>query len=468
MATTGFWPVRGKLKAVIEYAENPDKTTPREYLDEDLFNALRYAEDDEKTDRRMFVSGINCSKSLAYEQMTAVKQRFGERGKVVAYHGYQSFAAGEITPQEAHEIGIEIARRMWGKDFQIVVTTHLNSSNTHNHFIINATSFRNGRKFRNSIAQHREFREISDEVCRERGKSVLEHSDFYSGEGRGAYWAERKGKPTHRDMLKRDLEYCLDCSGNWEDFAKQMHGLGYYIDWQRMTVKAKDWERAVRLDRLGYSDEVIESWFEKNWDEHPNFSLEVWNYNLPKKRKSVFLSSLAHQVGWDLEHDYHMEEMLIDLVLLIIIEALRLLDTAKNAVILSVELRHCIKDIEQFVSDHRFLKENSIRTFEQLDRYIAKTKLEIEHFEHERSLIRNKIRHETDKTVLAENKVQRSEITREHIAPLRNKLDQAKKIRDISPHLCELLKAELEMERPFRRYVRDGRIIMKDEYERTR
>ena len=91
MATTGFWPVKGRLKEVIDYANNPDKTTAKEYLDEDLYAAIRYVENDDKTDQTMFVSGINCSKHNAYNEMIAVKRRFGERGKNIAYHGYQSF-----------------------------------------------------------------------------------------------------------------------------------------------------------------------------------------------------------------------------------------------------------------------------------------------------------------------------------------------------------------------------------------
>lgn len=114
MATTGFWPVKGRLKEVIDYANNPDKTTAKEYLDEDLYAAIRYVENDDKTDQTMFVSGINCSKHNAYNEMIAVKRRFGERGKNIAYHGYQSFVADEVTPDEAHAIGKETARKMWG------------------------------------------------------------------------------------------------------------------------------------------------------------------------------------------------------------------------------------------------------------------------------------------------------------------------------------------------------------------
>ena len=55
MATTGFWPIKGRLKDAIDYAENPDKTTDRKYLDEDLYSALRYAANDEKTDRKSVV-----------------------------------------------------------------------------------------------------------------------------------------------------------------------------------------------------------------------------------------------------------------------------------------------------------------------------------------------------------------------------------------------------------------------------
>ena len=94
MAVTGFWPIYGNLKATLDYADNPDKTTPKECLDKDLYSALRYAENDNKTDRQVFVGGINCSKQNAYTEMIAVQRRFGMRGKVVAYHGIQSFKAG--------------------------------------------------------------------------------------------------------------------------------------------------------------------------------------------------------------------------------------------------------------------------------------------------------------------------------------------------------------------------------------
>ena len=112
MATTGFWPVTRRLKYLLGYAENPEKTS-----------------------KKMYVTAINCSKLTAYEEMIAIKKRFREKGRNIAYHGFQSFRPGEVTAEECHEIGVETARRMWGKDYQVVVTTHLNTDNYHNHFV---------------------------------------------------------------------------------------------------------------------------------------------------------------------------------------------------------------------------------------------------------------------------------------------------------------------------------------------
>lgn len=461
MATTGFWPVRGKLKDIIDYAENPDKTTAKEYLDDDLYDALRYVENDDKTDRKMYVTALNCSKSMACEQMTAVKRKYGERGKVVAYHGYQSFAAGEVTPEEAHRIGVETARRMWGDRFQVVITTHLNTDNLHNHFVINSVSFKDGGKYRNSIEQHHEIREVSDAVCREYGKSVLENSRFHRTQSRGAYWAEWKGHETHRSMLKRDVEYCLSVSYTKETFIKQLRGLGYEIDMTRMSVKAKGWERAVRLSGLGFTPDVIARKLNEHYAQEWAFVRDVWNTHPPKKTKSVLLSSIAHELGYNIERSRDVAEIYIDLLFLIIIEALRAVKEIKNAVIISVDLRHQVKDLTTLIEDHRFLKTTGLRTLPQLDRYIENKKAQISELERERSLLRNKVRRETDPAVLADNRADRSKITK-HIEPLRKNLKRAQKIKEKSPYLHSLLEKELDMEAPYCRLTRDGKIIFKD------
>ena len=447
---------------MIEYAENPDKTTAKEYLDDDLYNALSYVENDDKTDRQIYVDTINCSKRNAYGEMVAVQKRFGSRGEIVAWHGFQSFAEGEVTPDEAFEIGKETALRMWGDKYQVVVTVHLNTDNLHCHFVVNPISFKDGSRFQNKIYNHRRLREISDDVCRERGKSVLEHSSFYGGKSRRAYWAEKKGHPTHRDMLAKDVEYCLSVSYTRETFYKQLYGLGYEIDKTRMSVRGKGWERAVRLRSIGFTDEVIDRRLNRNYSYGYSFVGRVWNTHPPKKRRSVLLFYIAHDLGYNIEHSRDVAEIYIDLLFLIIINAFQTIKEIKDAVVMSVELRHAVKNLQQFIYDYNFLREADIHTFPQLDRYIESTQNKIQELERERSLLRNKIRRETDPEVLADNRTQRSEITNKHIEPLRKNLDRAKRIRDKSPHLYDLVRQEFEMEAPYRQLDRNGKMIFKD------
>ena len=426
---------------------------------------MSYVENDDKTDRQIYVDTINCSKRNAYGEMVAVQKRFGSRGEIVAWHGFQSFTEGEVTPDEAFEIGKETARRMWGDKYQVVVTVHLNTDNLHCHFVVNPISFIDGSRFQNKIYNHRRLREVSDEVCRERGKSVLEHSKFYGGKSRRTYWAEKKGHPTHRDMLKRDVEYCLSVSYNRDSFYKQLFGLGYSVDYSRISVRAKGWDRAVRLSSLGYTADVIDARLIKNLYT-PRFAADVWNVNLPKKRRSVLLFYIAHDLGYNIEHSRDVAEIYIDLLFLIIINAFQIIKEVIDAVIMSVELRHAVKDLQQFIHDYNFLREANIHTFPQLDRYIEDTQTKITELEHERSLLRNKIRRETDPAVLADNRAARSEITNKHIEPLRKNLDRAKRIRDKSPRLYDLVRQEFEMEAPYRHLDRNGKMIFKDAPEK--
>lgn len=244
MAVTGFWPIYKNLKATLDYADNPDKTTDRRYLDDDLYAALSYAENDNKTDRKMYVGGINCSKQNAYAEMISIQRRFGLRSTVVGYHGIQSFREGEVTPEQAYEIGKATARKMWGDRYQVLVTVHLNTDNAHCHFVVNPVSFKDGSKFKNKIGDHKELRKISDEICREHGLSVLENSNFYGG-NKKEYWRHKSGKKTHRDYLREDVKYCLTFATTPREFESQLYALGYTLDPVRFSVKAKHWERSV-------------------------------------------------------------------------------------------------------------------------------------------------------------------------------------------------------------------------------
>ena len=316
MAITGFWPIYKNLKATLDYADNPDKTTDRRYLDDDLYAALSYAENDNKTDRKMYVGGINCSKQNAYAEMIAVQRRFGLRGKVVGYHGIQSFREGEVTPEQAFEIGMETARRMWCDKYQVLVNVHLNTDNVHCHFVVNPVSFKDGTKFQNKIGDHKELRRVSDEICREHGLSVLENSNFYGGHKKD-YWRHKAGKKTHRDYLREDVEYCLTFATSPREFENQLYALGYTLDPVRFSVKAKHWERSVRLDKIGFSKEVIQEQLDENAINR--FRLFTLEYKPPYRPKKFPLEDELRKLEFSIDHCYDAATVLVDTIFYLVI-----------------------------------------------------------------------------------------------------------------------------------------------------
>jgi hypothetical protein len=445
MATTGFWPVKNSLKEVIEYARNPDKTTDPRYLDKDLLNTLQYAANEEKTDERLFVSGINCGAKRAYSRMMATKQRFGKLGGNVAYHGFQSFKTGEVTPEEAHEIGIETAKRMWGDEYEVIVTTHLNTDNLHNHMVVNSVSFKTGRKFENHISDHYKLREISDAICRERNKSVLENSSFYGGE-KGAYWAHKNGKLTHRDILKRDIESVLELSGNPQEFESRLKVLGYRFmrtrdKYQHLSVMAPDWKRPIRLDGLGYTKEIINARMQHNREDGDFYYRH--NTNPPRRPKQTPLLLL--------EIEFHKTRNMdgIQIIFALVIELCKIL-TGNNIDAtpiqpLSPSVRMELAKLDQTLKEYKLLCENHIDSYEGLVSFIADVKKDITSLEVHRNAVYNSVRRPKSEEEKEQHKAEARDISAK-IKPLREQLRTAKETLEHIPKIKELLETERAME----------------------
>ena len=96
---------------------------------------MEYATNKDKTEQRFFVTGVNCDPTTARDEMMISKAQWNDRSEIVCYHGFQSFKSGEVTPEQAHEVGVRLAERMWGDRFQVIVATHLNTECLHNHFV---------------------------------------------------------------------------------------------------------------------------------------------------------------------------------------------------------------------------------------------------------------------------------------------------------------------------------------------
>ena len=277
MATTAIWDVKGWLGKVVIYVENPDKTNNPQFFEkpelsdaerQGLSDVLTYAANPAKTGQteesgnaqKSFVSGINCLPSTARSEMLAVKNRFGKDGGIVAFHGYQSFAPGEATPEVAHEIGVKLATELWGERFQVLVATHLDKENhLHNHFVLNSVSFTDGLRYNDCTATYMDMRKCSDRLCHEYNLSVIENPTRGKAKQYGEWRAEQEQRPTWRGLIRQDVDEAIRAAMTETQFYNNLRSKGYEIKIGKdISVRPPGKERFVRLARNFGEDYTIE------------------------------------------------------------------------------------------------------------------------------------------------------------------------------------------------------------------
>ena len=247
MAYTKVFAIRARLDDRVKYAVNGEKT--------ELDERIVYTADPEKTDTVRFVTTLNCrSAETAFAAMQKTKKKYKKTGGVLGYHFIQSFAPGEVTPEQAHEIGCEFARRLFGEDFEAVIGTHLDKAHPHNHIVVNSVSRTDGHKYHSSPeSYYNDVRGTSDALCRENDLSVI------APQGKGKHYAEWKaeqgGKPTVRGVIRADIDAIIHQAYTYDTFLMLLRKNGYEVrrspNRKYTTVKPPGAKRAIRLDSLG-------------------------------------------------------------------------------------------------------------------------------------------------------------------------------------------------------------------------
>lgn len=263
MATTRIWKVDTHLPRVLEYAKDESKTANPSWSRDEyqtMRDVMDYAMDDFKTEQQFYVTALNCNADCAREQMQMTKRQFGKTDGILAFHGYQSFAEGEVDADTAHRIGVELAKELW-PDFQVIVATHLNTHCFHNHFVLNSVSFLHGKKFNACKESYAKMRATSDRLCKEHGLSVITEHRAYYPKHYAEWEAERKGQPTWRSAIREDVDKAVMASMSFQAFLRSMKDMGYEVKTgvKHIAVRPPGKERFVRLRSLGesYTEEAI-------------------------------------------------------------------------------------------------------------------------------------------------------------------------------------------------------------------
>ena len=257
MAYTKILVIHNRLDKCVGYTQDPEKTS--------LEAAIDYALDREKTEQTCFETAVNCDRESVYADMMDTKRRWGKEGrKRKGYHIIQSFAPGEVTPDQAHAVGVEFARRLLGDRYEAVVSTHLNKAHLHSHIVFNSVSFVDGAMYRDQLKDYYGgdgvgIRGTSDAICREHGLSIITPKPYRERQKRTVYPKKR----TQRDELCDAIDAVLKQKPkSFDGFVQALADMGFeFKDGKQPAFKGENQKRFIRLRSLGegYSKEEIQA-----------------------------------------------------------------------------------------------------------------------------------------------------------------------------------------------------------------
>ena len=259
MAYTSVIPVR-RLDWAVKYVMNKEKTTAVSLQD-----ALDYAANRDKTEQSCFESSYACTLETAFADMRQTKERWHKSGGVQGYHLVQSFAAGEVSPELAHQIAKELADRVLGGQYEYVIGTHLNTDHIHSHIVWNSVSCVDGKKYRSNYKSYvTEIRAVSDELCRKYKLSIIDTENSNHVAKPYAEWlAEKNNQPTWRTAIRQDVDEAIQQSLTWRQFLTVLDRKGYEVRMGRKypVLRPPGKERFVRFKTLGkrYTPEAIQT-----------------------------------------------------------------------------------------------------------------------------------------------------------------------------------------------------------------
>lgn len=386
MATTSLWEVHQRLDKAIDYTTNIEKTKNKNFgndIYKSLHNVIEYAKTDFKTEKQYYVTGINCSQDIAFQEMILTKKRFRKEKGILGYHGFQSFAEGEVTPEISHEIGVKLAEELWGDKFEVIVSTHLNTKHYHNHFIINSVSFVDGRKFRKNRKMYALMRKTSDHLCEEYNLSVIDEKPCGSLKiDYTKYYNSYIQKTDYYTIAKEDIDFAIKQAYSYKNFEKILKDMGYTITIRanKLSVCKPPYKRNIRIERtfgVEYSIRNIEDRILNSNMARIPFPEE---YRKPKRYRGNNRKILKKDRGS------------LYRLFLYYCYILKVFPKKQNTRIkMTKEMRQDIKKMENITNEIKFLCRNNIKTTKELFLYKQLVTEEFKGKTKERNLLRRKL-----------------------------------------------------------------------------
>lgn len=186
---------------------------------------INYVCNKEKTTDKL-ISGKDCMPESCEYEFAEVKKAFGKTDGRTYYHMIQSFSPDDrITPEQAHEVGLQMAELFEG--YQVLVVTHTNKAHTHNHLVINSVNFENGKKLTISNQELERIKNYSNSICLQNGWDVTEAK------------TRRNRNPKWKQIIIEDALTAMAESYSMDEYISKLKELGIYVsynpDYKYMT-----------------------------------------------------------------------------------------------------------------------------------------------------------------------------------------------------------------------------------------
>ena len=328
-----------------------------------LDTIIKYIMNGEKTEKMMYVSGVNCKPDTAIQEMLDTKKRFNKEDGIISYHLIQSFDGKEISPKKCHELGLQYAKELFGDDFQFIVATHLDTDNVHNHIVINSVSFKSGYKFYSNRETKDFIRITSDFICRENGLSVIKTP----WKNKGYYKLYAKNNP-YMQLVKKDIDDAISISYSYKGFVSKLEAKGYYISENEDTgliIERYNSYQVVRPQELfgdNYTKEKI------------RYRIENKTYNqvhIPKKKYKMSIEEYNRFKQKQRQHQLReLPALYILICLLLKIDPLpEKIEIKDCKVPITKEMKISLNHLESLSQQIILLSENKINNLEELKSY---------------------------------------------------------------------------------------------------
>ncbi|MCM1382636.1 MAG: relaxase/mobilization nuclease domain-containing protein, partial [Muribaculaceae bacterium] len=310
----------------------------------------------EKNDEMKFATGLNCSVNpqSAYDEFRRsfeyyAKERFFKsdlnfqnfnsdektksKEKVRIHHYVQSFDPKEnVSPEEAHKIGIEWAKKTFGENMQVIVSTHLDKGHIHNHFAVCPYDL-NGKRWIDNMNTLKRARKISDEIALEHGLHIIE-SPKHKNTMKYSEWLAKQNGVSWKNQLAADIDKLIlrEDVQSVSDLADKMKEQGYTVrSGKYLSVKAPKQKNAIRSFRLG-----------------DGYSVDDLQYRILHKEREISLTAIQSYSGVQREYAFCMRQMQI-------------------AVFTKKPKRATYSDLRKSTELLNFLTENNITSADELE-----------------------------------------------------------------------------------------------------